>query len=150
MNQFLMVNAYDPRMGKAIEGYLHTNFPEAEVKWGKKGERIIMKRSAWEHLVIRFVGDPVQKSTRVTFSCMRWRVKGVHYGLMGVWPTLIAQADSYGLEETLAEGLGRYLGLRYWVRVDCLKPRNLLLRMLDFILLRQKSPYLVVSVLFKP
>ena len=43
MNQFLMVNAYDPRMGKAIEGYLHTNFPEAEVKWGKKGERIIMK-----------------------------------------------------------------------------------------------------------
>ena len=150
MKQFLKVYTYDQRMGKAIEGYLHTSYPEAKVKWAKKGDRLIMKRGVWEHLVIRFVGDPVQKNTRVTFGYMRWKVKGVHYGMMGVWPTLIAQADSYGLEETLAEGLGRYLGLRYWVRVDCLKPRNLLLRMLDFILLRQKSPYIVVSVLFKP
>ena len=150
MKQFLKVYTYDTRMGKTIEGYLHTNFPEAEVKWGKKGDRIIMKRGMWERLVIRFVGDPVQKITRVTFGYMRWRVKGVHYGLMGVWPTLIAQADSDGIEESLANGLGRYLGLRYWVRVECLKPRNLLLRMLDFILRHQKPPYVVVSVLFKP
>ena len=150
MKQFLKVYTYDPRMGKAIEGYLHTNYPEAKVKWGKKGDRLIMKRTGWERLVIRFVGDPIQKNTRVTFGYMRWKVKGIHYGLMGVWPTLIAQADSDGLEETLAEGLGRYLGLRFWVRVECLKPRNLLLRMLDFILRCQKTPYVIVSVLFKP
>ena len=150
MNEFLKVYTYDSQMGKAIEGYLHTNYPEAEIKWGKKGDKLLMKRTVLERLVIKFIGDPVQKSTRVTFHYMRWKVKGVHYGLMGIWPTLIAQTASDGLEESLADGLGCYLGLRYWVRVEYLKPRNLLLRMLDFILRCQKPPYVVVSVLFKP
>ena len=150
MNEFLKVYTYESRMGKAIEGYLHTNYPEAEVKWGKKGDKLIMKRTVWERLVIRFIGDPVQKSTRVTFHYMRWKVKGVHYGLMGVWPTLIALTDSDGLEESLAEGLGRYLGLRYWVRVECLRPRGLLLRTLDLVFRRRNPPYSVVGILFKP
>ena len=137
-------------MGKAIEGYLHTNYPDAKVKWAKKGDRLIMKRGVWERFVIRFVGDPVQKSTRVTFGYMRWKVKGVHYGLMGVWPTLIAQTDSYGEEESLAEVLGRYLGLRYWVKVEYLRPRNILRRMMDTIFRRPRKPYDVMKVLFKP
>ena len=150
MNEFLKVYTYDSQMGKAIEGYLHTNYPEAEVKWGKKGDKLLMKRTVLERLVIRFIGDPVQKSTRVTFHYMRWQVKGVHYGLMGIWPTLIAQTASDGLEESIAEGVGRYLGLRYWVRVECLKPRSFLLRILDLLLRRKNPLYSVVDIPFKP
>lgn len=125
MDSTLKLYAYDPNFIKVLESYLRTNYPEAEIRRGKRDDRLIMKRSSRERLTIRFVGHPQQKTTCLNFSYMRWRILGIHYGFMGIWPTLVALSDSNGFIESLASGLGRYLGTRYWTKAECIKPTGI-------------------------
>ena len=124
MTENLKIYTYDPQFWKVLESYLRTNFPQAEIKTGKKKDRVVMKRSTREKLTIRFVGDPQQKTTRLSFHYMKWVVRGILYGRMGVWPTLVAQSESYGFTEKLASEMGRYLGTRYWTKAESIKPKG--------------------------
>ena len=151
MNKKLKVFTFDPQIGKAIEGFLRTNYPEAELRWkGKRGDRIIMKRSSMETTTIRFVNDVDQNTTVITFGYIKWLVRGILYGRMGIWPTLIAQADSNGFVEDMADKLGKYLGLRFWARVECQKPMGFFSIVKGLIRRNLKRPYIIVRVLFKP
>ena len=130
---------------------MRTNYPEAELRWkGKRGDRIIMKRSSMETTTIRFVNDVDQNTTVITFGYIKWLVRGILYGRMGIWPTLIAQADSNGFVEDMADKLGKYLGLRFWARVECQKPMGFFSIVKGLIRRNLKRPYIIVRVLFKP
>ncbi len=151
MNEKLKVFTSDSKIGKAIEGFLRTNYPEAELRWkGKHGDKIIMKRSSMETTTIRFVSDARQKNTIITFGYIKWVVRGILYGKMGIWSTLIAQSDSNGFVEDMVDKLGRYLGFRFWARVECQKPMGFFSIVKGLVKRNLKSPFITVRVLFKP
>ena len=151
MNEKLKVYTCDPKIGKAIEGFLRTNHPDAEIRWkGKRGDKIIMKRSSRETTTIKFVRDVEQETTIITFGYIKWVVRGILYGRMGIWPTMIAQADSNGFVENMADILGKYLGLRFWARVECQKPMGFFSIVKGLIRRNLKRPFITVKVLFKP
>lgn len=122
MDSTLKLYAYDPNFIKVLESYLRTNYPDAEIRHGKRDDRLIVKRSSWERLTIKLVGHPQQQTTCLNFAYVKWRVLGIHYGSMGVWPTFVAQSDSNGFIESLAKGVGRYLGTRYWTKAEYVEP----------------------------
>lgn len=125
MNEFLKIYTYDPQFEKTLEGFLRTNYPEADIKKSKRKDTLVVKKSAKEKLTIKFEGDPQQKTTIVSFRYMKWVVRGIHYGLMGIWPTPVALSESNGFEEDMSAQLGRYMGARYGVRAEFLKPTGI-------------------------
>ena len=110
---FLLLHTSDPMLWKAVETCLRTRYPEAEIRKGKKNESFVLKRTSNERLKIRICVNRKENTTRFTFSNLHWAVRGIRYGMLGVWPTLIFDSDSCGLIEDAAESLGRYLGHRF-------------------------------------
>lgn len=116
---YLLLHTCDPMLWKAVETCLRTRYPEAEIRKGKKNESFVLKRSSNERLKIRIRANREENTTRFTFSYLHWGVRGIHYGMFGVWPTLLFDNDSRGLIEDVAEGLGNYLGMRFWTKTEC-------------------------------
>lgn len=125
MKEILKIHKYIPQLGKVLEEYLRTNYPEAEIKKSRYENTLIMKRSAKERLTIRFERDSQQQTTILYFLYYKWVIRGIHYGMLGVWPTPIAMTESNGFEEYLSEKFGRYLGIRYWTKVEFLKSKGI-------------------------
>lgn len=122
MKEILKIHKNIPRFGKVLEDYLRTNYPKAEIKKGRRENTLMMKISARERLTIRFESDSQQQTTTLSFLYRKWVVRGIRYGVLGVWPTPVAITGYDGFEEELAEKLGRYLGIRFWAKTEILKP----------------------------
>ena len=125
MQEILKIHKYIPQFGMVLEKFLQSNYPEAEIQKGRRGNTLIMKRSARERLMIRFESDSQQQNTILHFSSYKWVVRGIRYGMLGVWPTPIVISGAGGFEENLAENLGRYLGMRFWAKAELLKPKGI-------------------------
>ena len=152
-NRCLLLHTCDPMMWKAVETCLRTRYPETEIRKGKKNESFVVKRSSNERLKIQISINREEKNTRFTFSYLHWEVRGIRYGMLGVWPTLVFDNDSCGLIEDTAEGLGRYLGMRFWKKTEYYQRIGFWKRIRLFFLRKDKSvpvPSNEVKILFKP
>ena len=150
---FLLLHTCDPMLWKAVETCLRTRYPEAEIRKGKKNESFVLKRSSNERLKIRISVNREENTTRFTFSYLHWAVRGIRYGMFGVWPTLIFDSDSCGLIEDAAESLGRYLGHRFWKKAECYRKIGFWKRIRLYLFRKDKSvpvPLYEVKTLFKP
>ena len=150
---YLLLHTCDPMLWKTVETCLRTRYPEAEIRKGKKNEDFVVKRFSNERLKIRITANREENTTRFTFSYLHWGVRGIRYGMMGVWPTLIFDNDSYGLREDVAESLGNYLGMRYWKKTEYYQRIGFWKHTRQYFLRKDKSvpvPSYEVKTLFKP